>query len=118
MFQFLSRFFRYKVKEYEAVLLPTPSCRYGGKGEIEISCYSDGSAAFEVSLKHSSVPDGETVEFYCLGSKLETATSRGGYVKKYITFENIADLQSQLLNSQAEIYIGGAVLYTGCFRYD
>ena len=118
MLRFFSKMFRFKVREYEAKLLPTPNCRYGGRGEIEINCYSDGSATFELSLKHSSVPDGERIEFYCLGSIIDSAISQRGYVKKHIRFNNISDVQDQLLHSEAEIQIRGTALYRGSFHFD
>ncbi len=116
MFGFLKKIFRVKTRELEANLYPSPTCTYGGKGEVEISWYSDSSIELELSLKHSGVPDGSEVDFYCGRDKVGTVTVRGGYVKsKEIYHDMDVDIPA---GTSAEIRLQGSVIYQGQLQPD
>ena len=117
MLSLLSKFVRPKTHELEAELHPMPGCTYGGVGEIEIEAWSDGATSVEVSLKHSSIPNGTPVEFYCQGMFIAVLNSMGGYAKQEFrqpagSFPNVEP------GDEAEIRIQGQTLYSGLFRQD
>ncbi len=117
MFKFFSKIFRVKSSELEAKLSPTPDCKFGGVGEIEIETWSDGEIKVKVSLKHTSIPDGTRVEFICGGHNLAVVNTVNGYAKKYL--KPVQDgFLSVNIGDEAEVRVEGCSLYRGQFRPD
>ena len=116
MFKFLKKFFRFKSKELEAMLLPNEDCPYTGIGEIEASFYSDKTVSFELSIKHSRIPTGTELEFYASKKKLGTVVSINGSNQNHLKYNSfILDLNA---GAKAEIKINNLVMYEGKFRLD
>ncbi len=114
MFSFLKKFLKYEVKELEAKLHPTAECQFGGVGEMEITWLSDGSSKAELSLKHSSIPNSVTLEFYGAGELIGKSTVQNGYTKSY---HNLTEAGSSVeVNAPAEIRYDGVTLYQACIH--
>ncbi|MDH3583301.1 MAG: hypothetical protein OER86_03720 [Phycisphaerae bacterium] len=120
MLNLLKKIFRIKLRELEAKLDPTPDCTHGGRGEVEIESWSDGSVGLEVSIKHTGLPDGTQLEVICGGEAVSAITVRGGYAKEKITFtpEDQTTLRDCKSGDEAEMQQDGQALYRGTFRRD
>ena len=118
MFRFLAKFFNAKVLDLEADLFPVDDPNHGGKGEVEISKWNDGSAEIEISLKHSELPNGTILEVYCKDKKLTSLTTKFGSDKKHLTAEFITHLGEIKEGDSAEFRQRGQILYQGVFRAD
>lgn len=113
----LAKIFKTKTIDLEAKLRPIASCTFGGVGEIEIECWSDGTGSIELSLKHAGVPDGTKVEFSANGVPLGNGLTVGGFLKQRISVTE-RDLPNVKVGDTGAIVIDGQTLYSGTFHRD